>query len=344
MKAKICVLSIIMLLLPAFSTRSAENQKGKPVPVELASIKQETLTVHIKTVGKLMPDIEELSFKIKGRLSELIADTGDMVKRGQVLALLEKDDALDREKDRKLLLDQAKRKFERMNRLHEKEYISHDDFEDTMDAFQRAQIAYDQAVLDVERCTMTAPSDGKILHRYLDYLTTVDPGTPIFSFKSTDKPWIIKVNLADLQALTLETGCPAEVILSPYPGTSIRGTVSHIASRANPSDGLYEVEITIIPGENMVLKPGLLAHVDISRQGNEPFSIVPLSALLNLRGMSGHVFVADADRTHAIKKYVTIRHISETDAALEEDLSAYDCVVTHGNQEIEDMSLIAPIE
>ena len=323
-----------------FPVSAADSQTQKTARVSIAPIRKENPAMIIKTAGRLEPDIEELSFQIPGRLVELSVDTGDTVKKGQVLARLEMDDALNVEKNTAVILRQAERKFDHIKNLYAKKTISTDDFDDAQDALEQAKINHDQASLNVKRCILSAPCNGKILNRHLDYLTTVSPGMPIYSSQNTEKPWIVKTHIADQYAFSLDEGCPARVTFAPYPEKSLDGVITLVAQKANPSDGLYEIEITISPEAEMELKPGLLAEVEIIQKSTRVYSVVPFSALLNLRGMTGHVFVVDKGLKHAVKKNITVRSLSGEDATLEEDLSSHEYVITHGNQEIEDGDII----
>jgi membrane fusion protein, multidrug efflux system len=341
MKTILYPMIIFFMVSIAFPIYAEAAGAKNPARVTAAPVENENLVIEIKTVGRLAPDIAELSFKIPGRLVELNVDTGDTVKKGEILARLETDDAMDMQKNSKLLMEQAERKFNRIKNLHEKKSVTTDNFEDARDAYHQTKIANHQAKLNVKRCTLAAPCNGKVLKRHLDYMTSVTPGTTIYSFRNCEKPWIVKTNLADHQAFLLKEDSPARVTFSPYPKIPLEGRVTSIAQEANPGDGLYEVEITIIPEKDMLLKPGLLAKVDISRKSREAYSIVPLAALLNLRGMDGHLFVVDKDNNRAVKKEITVRSISGTRVALEEDLSAFEFVITHGNHQIDDAD---PIE
>ena len=323
MKAILYPMIVFFMVSTAFPVHAEDVDAKPPSRVTVAPVENENLVIEIKTVGRLAPDISELSFKIPGRLVELNVDTGDTVKKGEILARLETDDAIDMEKNSKLLMEQAQRKFYRIKNLHAQKTVTTDNFEDARDAYQQAKIAHHQAKLNVKRCTLTAPCSGKVLKRHLDYLTSVAPGISIYSFLNYEKPWIVKTNLADHHAFLLKKDSPARVTFSPYPRTPLEGKVTGIAQEANPSDGLYEVEITISPEKDMILKPGLLAQVEISRKSRETYSIVPLAALLNLREMAGHLFGVDKNNSRAVKKHITIRSIAGTPDALEEDLSEF---------------------
>ena len=315
-----------------------------PVHVTITPIKKEKLVLIIKTIGTLDPVVEELSFKINGRLKELLVDEGDQVKKNQIIARLERDDALNNQAQQEIALKQAQRKFDRIKKLFKAGSINKENYEEVMNQLEQVRIRLQQAKLNVERCTLQAPGNGKIIKKHLDYFTTVNPGEPIYCFQNSQQPWIVKANLTDRQIFSVKMGTPAEVSFDSYPGKIFTGRITHMALRANPVDGLYCVEITLTSVLKDQLIPGMVADVKIVRTTEKLFTVVPLASLLNLKGMEGYLFVASPDLKYAIKKSVRVNSIFKIYAALEDDLDVNQMVIVHGNQKLQDNNPIIIVQ
>ncbi|MBN2061458.1 MAG: efflux RND transporter periplasmic adaptor subunit [Deltaproteobacteria bacterium] len=315
-----------------------------PVHVTITPVKKEKLVLIIKTIGTLDPVVEELSFKINGRLKELLVDEGDHVKKNQIIARLELDDALSHQAQQEIALEQAQRKFYRLKKLYDAGSINKENYEDAMNQLEQIRISYSQAKLIVERCTLKAPGNGKIIKKHLEYFTSLNPGEPVYRFQNSQQPWIIKVNLTDQQIFSVSMGTPAEVSFHSLPGQIFQGQITQIALQANPSDGLYGVEVTLISGPKDQLIPGMVADVKIVQTSERAYTIVPLASLLNLKGMEGYLFLASHDLKYAIKKSVSVNSIFRNDAALENDLDLGQMVIVHGNQKLEDKNPIIVVQ
>lgn len=315
-----------------------------PVHVTVTPVKKENLVMIIKTIGTLDPVVEELSFKVSGRLKELLVDEGDHIKKNQIIARLELDDALNNQAQQEIALEQAQRKFDRLKKLYNGGSINKENYEDATNQQEQIRLCLSQARLNVERCTLKAPGNGKIIKKHMEYLTTVNPGQPVYCFQNSQQPWIIKVNLTDRQIFSVRMGTLAKVSFPSLPGQIFNGQITHTALQANPVDGLYGIELTLSSGPFDQLIPGMVADVEIVQSSEKVYTIVPLASLLNLKGMEGYLFIASPDLKYAIRKSIRVNSIFQNNAALEDDLDTHQMVIVHGNQKLEDKNPIIVVQ
>lgn len=307
--------------------------------VRVTPIKNEKVRFKVRTYGVLSPGVEEMSFQIPGRIQRFLVEEADRVAAGQVLVRLETKNAESVLNERELELSNARRSLVRMTTLFKERSIQESQLEDAQAAFDQIQIAYEQAQLNLSRCTLKAPSDGVILKQFIDSRTSVNPGQPIFVFRSDSEQWITKVELTDRNAFLMAKGARAQVSFAPYPNEIFEGEITKLAQVANPSDGLYTAEVTITTnGRELLL--GMVAEVDLIKETEETFAIVPFDALLDLRKNQGTIYLTSEDLTTAIEKKVTINNIEGDQVSLLEDLSAYTMVITRGQSVLEDQTPI----
>jgi hypothetical protein len=76
--------------------------------------------------------------------------------------------------------------------------------------------------------------------------------------------------------------------------------------------------------------------VDLIKNSDRPYSIVPFDALLDLRKIRGHVYLVDQAGAAAIEKAVTINSIDGHLVALVEDLSEFELVISQGHHGLRD--------
>ena len=308
--------------------------------VRVTAIKNEKVRFKVRTYGVLSPRVEEMSFQIPGRIERFLVDEADRVTAGQVLVELETKNAESVLDKRKLDLANARRSLDRMTTLFKERSIPESQLDDAQARFDQIQIAYDQAQLNLSWCTLKAPSDGIILKQFIDSRTSVNPGQPIFVFRSDSEQWVTKVDLTDKNAFLMTKGAGAEVTFAPYPNILFEGEITKLAKVANPSDGLYTAEVTIsTKGKELLL--GMVAEVDLVKETEETFAVVPFEALLDLRKNQGTIYLSSKDQTTAVEKKVTINNIEGDQVSLVEDLSAYTMVITRGQSVLEDQTAIA---
>lgn len=329
------------LFLPIliFTTSFATQAFGDAPAVKVTPIKNEVIEHRIRTFGVLAPNVEEISFQIPGRILRFDIEEGDRVKAGQQLAQLQTEDAEDGVDKARTQLDNSSRVLKRMQTLHERGSIQISQLEDAQAQFDQLQIAFDQATLNLARCYLVAPSDGILLKQHIDSRTSVSPGQPIFIFQSDDEPWVTKVDLTDRNALLMSEGATAEVTFAPYPNEIFAGVVSKVAQLANQKDGLYTAEVSIST-KGKELRPGMVAEVDLIKKSPNAFSVVPFDALIDLRRNKGKVYLVDPASGNAVEQNVTINNINNDRVAVEEDLRAFELVVSQGHHALRDGALI----
>jgi len=332
-----------MLLYAPLCSHWTLADPGTTSPIIAAAIERGPVTYQVSTYGTLSPKIEELSFKIGGRIARFEVEEGAEVAKGQLLAQLETQDAQDRLNKQTVELEQAQRSFQRMKTLHSKGSIQKSQLEDSAARLEQVRIAHDQAKLNLRRCSLRASSKGLILKEFLESRTTVGAGQPIFSFQSNSEAWTTKVDLTDRNAFALGEGARADIRFAPYPGVSFEGKLTKLARIANPGDALYTAEITISAGDYS-LRPGMVAEVDLYQTSDQNYSLVPFDALVDLRGRSGNIYVLNGSKSVVQQLPVTLVSVQGQQAALKEDLNAYSEVVIRGQQNLQDGSDVKVME
>jgi membrane fusion protein (multidrug efflux system) len=311
--------------------------------VKLAPIVTAPIRYHVSTFGVLAPSIEDLSFQIPGRIDRFLVDEGDLVIQGQILAQLQTTDALDQLSKQKVALDQAQRKLARIDKLHQEGSVQKSQLEDVQDDYEKTRIAHEQAELNLRRCYLRAPAGGVILKEFLDSRTTIAPGMPIFAFQSKDEAWVAEVDLTDRHTFNLQVGSQAVLRFAPYAGEEFLGTVSKLAGIANDSNGLFTAEITFATRDR-VLKPGMIAEVNLYQASADNYTTVPLDALVGLRSNRARIYVVAKGTSSVVEKTVVVKSVIDAEAALQDSLDDYEMVVVRGQSGLESGSVIVSLQ
>jgi len=170
-----------------------------------------------------------------------------------------------------------------------------------------AQGLVDEANLALKDTTLVAPSQGVVIKRLVEVGTLVGPGSPAFV-------------LADLNTLKAVFGAP-DVLLShlslgmqlglstdALPGVPLSGRVTSIASAADASSRVFDVEVTL-PNPNLRLKPGMIVTVQLPGKGQtSAVPVVPLSAIVRPKSsQDGYaVFVVEQEGGKAVSRAHTV--------------------------------------
>lgn len=282
-----------------------------------------TITVSELATGKIRnfsgivaaTDSSNMSFEVSGRVEEVLVDIGDHVKKGQVLAVLDKEpylldvDAAQAEfVSAEAGVVNAKEEFDRQERVYTQGAGAKsklDKAKYNLDA-AKSQLNYQKAKVnlakrDLGKTTLTSPYDGHIAWRSVDPHEEITVGQKVFAI---DAKGALEVGLAvpETTINRIHIGTVATVQFPTLPGHSIEGQISYIGSAAVKSNA-FPVKVGLV-GQTENISPGMTAEVSlVMKDDNKVVGYrVPIQAILPDKEVGqGYVFVYDP-KTATVKK------------------------------------------
>jgi membrane fusion protein, heavy metal efflux system len=282
-----------------------------PEQFPLAEATARPTTSELVVTGTVAPDIARnvpVVSLASGRVVDIHARLGDVVKKGQLLLTIRSDDVAGGFSDyRKAVADEvlARAQLERSNDLYQHGAIA-------MNDLQVAQDTEDKAKVDLETTeehlrllgndpkkpmgmvNIFAPVAGVITDQEVTNAAAVQAfNTPSpFTISDLSSVWIVcDVYENDLPNVRL--GDTAEITLNAYPGRTFKGRVSNIGAILDPSIRTAKVRIEVQnPG---IMRLGMFAKATFRGQTTEMHTVVPASAVLHMHDRD-FVFVPAPNR------------------------------------------------
>jgi membrane fusion protein, multidrug efflux system len=298
-------------------------------PVASASIAHQT-----RAVGVLAPrDEVRLAFKVGGIVERVHVDAGDTVRAGQLLAELkgaEVDAAVAQAYEG---AEKARRDLERGQRLRIDEVATEEQVENLTTAYNVARANLRTARFNAQYARIEAPADGVVFERLVEGGELVQPGQPVVVFGATGPGWVVRVGLADRDAVRIEPGTNADVTFDAYPGRIFPGKVTRVGAAADRHTGTFEIEVEVLPDGARFVR-GLVAKVamplaqlpDVA----DDATVVPVSALVEADGPQAIVYVMDRRHNVARRKAVTLGPILGEQVVVTAGLVVGESVITDG--------------
>lgn len=322
-------------------TTSDEAPGSTPVRVALATAGPATPTIRSHGLIANRNEIR-LAFKIGGIVRELAVEEGTQVRRGQKLAVLERAEIDAQVEQARQEHEKAHRDLNRGKRLHADQVISLEQLQDLRTRAAMAAAALEAARFNRTHAEIVAPRNGTILRKFAEEREMVSAGTPVLVLGTHDDGYVVTAGLADREIVQVRHGDAAQIRLDALPDAVLTGAVTQIASAAEPSGGLFRIEVSLAPSE-LPLRSGMVARLAIvpsSAYAGERIYI-PIGAIIEGRGNDAHVFVLEPDtkdtaNAQARRREVRIAFIEGEHVALAEGLSAGEQVITDGAAYLED--------
>ena len=310
--SKVWILVAIVVVLAVVAFLLSGNKKKEQVQFNTAEVAPANIVNTVSATGTIEPVTSvTVGTQVSGIVSKLYVDYNSVVKKGQVIAELDKSNLTSELNSAKASLEQSKASlasaesslsyqtanFRRNKALYQKGLISGNDYESARLSYQTAlanvssardQVASAQeqvkkAQTNLSYATITSPIDGIVLSK------SVEEGQTVAASFSTPTLFTIAKDLTNMQVVAdvdeadignVKVGERVTFTVDAYPDNTFSGTVKQVRQEATTTNNVvtYSVVITA-PNADLKLKPGLTATVTIYTQENKGVLSVPSKAL-----------------------------------------------------------------
>ncbi len=316
------------------------------IPVRVVEVTREDVTETLDLTGTARPWEEfQIAPEVSGRLSAIHAEEGQWVRRGELLAELDRDKRLIELESRQaslarynVELEFARKRLARGRALLQKGAISEAEVDTLEQAVQVAEtivrtgeISIDSILEELEDTRILAPADSRVSRRHVSLGEMVNSSERLFTLILVD-PLKVVTELPEPYLHRIRPGQKAQLVFEAVSDEVLTGTVHLIQAVANPQSGAFPTEIRL-SNVRKRLQPGMVARVHLAGSTLRDALLIPLDALVDLDGRS---FVYRVEKGIALKVPVRIERRVGWRAAVEGALEPGDRVVTGGNQNLTD--------
>ncbi len=266
-----------------------------------------------------------------GRITALHVDEGDRVEEGD--ALLQIDDrswqaALDRAA---VQAADAQRDLERLRELRATGAVSGSELDAMESRARLAAIAHDEARIQHERCSPVAPLAGMVDRRMVSVGEHVQPGQPVFRIVDADRVKI-RFHVPERDIGVVHAGESHRFRLDATADRVFTGTVHVAAQAAEPGGHAFRVELAAENSDG-VLRPGMIAQVELLRGILDDSIMLPIEAVVPLKG---ETVVYTVDDGRAVRRLVRIGGFLDTEVIIRAGIAPGDAVIVDGNRAVVD--------
>jgi len=240
--------------------------------------------------------------KIPGYVKTMLVDKGAQVKKGQLLAVIESPELDHQVNDAKATYEINAITDRRYQALVRNQVVPQETADQTHAAMLESRASWMSLRAQQAYERITSPYDGVITERNVDPGALIGATTaqasstqPIFSM-ATLRPVRVYLQMAQNDAAFINDGDPAVVTITQLPRKQFTGTVTRHPSALAAGTRTMLVEVDL-PNDDLLLLPGMYAHVKISLTGNSSAPLVPDEALI-FNGDKTFVPIVNANRIH----------------------------------------------
>lgn len=222
--------------------------------------------------------------QVSGIVNKLYVDYNSQVKKGQVIAELDKTNLLSELNTAKANMASAQSQLnyqsanmKRYQTLYQKGLVSADDYENALLTYRQAKEQVATSKEQVQRAqtnlgyaTITSPIDGTVISK------SVEEGQTVAASFNTPELFTIAKDLTNMQVVAdvdeadigaVKEGDRVTFTVDAYPDDTFEGTVKQVRLQATTTNNVVTYEVVIsAQNADLKLKPGLTANVTIYTQ------------------------------------------------------------------------------
>lgn len=273
-----------------------------------------------------------LSFASIGTVARVLVSEGDIVRRGQVLAMLDTSSLrsmLDMALATERQAEDAYRRLEPMFRNSTLPEIKLIEAESNL-ARARASVALTRK--NLADAALRAPVSGVVGRRAMDPGMSAMPNATSITIVRIETVHA-RVAVSEREIPSLRTGMPARVCIAALGDDMHEGSIAEIGVVADPVAHAYPVKIALRnPGAR--IKPGMICDVHLPTATASQGVAIPVEAMLVDESGRTYVFVADHDTAH--RRDVVQTGFAAQGIVIGEGLSPDDLVVVAGRHKLTD--------
>ena len=258
------------------------GKKEEEVTFETAKAERQNIHTTITATGTIEPVTSvTVGTQVSGIVSKLYVDYNSVVKKGQIIAELDRTNLTSELNRAKAELTSAEStlsyetaNFKRYQTLFDKGLVSANDYESAKLSYEKARQTVNSARESVQKAqtnlgyaTITSPIDGVVLSK------SVEEGQTVAASFNTPELFNIAQDLTDMRVIAdideadiggVKEGQRVTFTVDAFPDDKFEGQVTQVRQEATTTSNVVTYEVVVsAPNKDLKLKPGLTANITI---------------------------------------------------------------------------------
>ena len=291
-------IAVVAVIIIVGIVKCSGGKKEEKISFDTAKVMKTNIQTSITATGTIEPVTSvTVGTQVSGIVSHLYVDYNSVVKKGQVIAELDRTNLISELNTAKANLSSAQSSlnyqlsnYNRYKELHEKGLVSADEFESARLQYLQAKEQVNTSKESVQKAqtnlgyaTITSPIDGVILSK------SVEEGQTVAASFNTPELFVIAQDLTNMRVIAdideadiggVKEGQRVSFTVDAFPDDHFEGKVTQVRQQATTESNVVTYEVVIsAPNKDLKLKPGLTANVTIYTLEKNDVLAAPAKAL-----------------------------------------------------------------
>ena len=298
--------AVVLIVIVAWMLSG--GKKEQKTEFQTAKVERQDIHTSITATGTIEPVTSvTVGTQVSGIVSKLYVDYNSVVKKGQIIAELDKTNLISELNTAKAnqasaqsTLNYEQANYNRYKTLYDKGLVSADEYESARLSYDKARQqaatsreSVQKAQTNLGYATITSPIDGVVLSK------SVEEGQTVAASFNTPELFTIAQDLTDMRVIAdideadiggVLEGQRVTFTVDAFPEDQFQGHVTQVRQQATTESNVVTYEVVIsAPNNDLKLKPGLTANVtiftleknDVLAVQSKALRFMPVEALLS---------------------------------------------------------------
>lgn len=335
--------AILIAILTGCSPKQNQEKtlEEKSVAVTVSEVKSERMEINFRYSGTIeASQTIPLTFQTTGTVEKVLVDAGDAVKKGQLLAAIDKSNSQSMYEITLSKYQQAKDAYNRLKTVHDQGSLSEIKWVEMETGLEQAKSSLALSKSNLDKCNMRAPLDGIIGKR------NIEPG--MSSIGITASPFelveistvFVKISVPENEIGKIKKGIKASFVVSALNNKVFEGLITNLSPVADVFSRTYEAKISV-RNANLELKPGMVCDVVLNLKTEKEMLLIPYQSIGKDKEGNAFVYTVDPQTNRVKKQIIQTGSYNGDNVEILTGLTSGNLIVKEGKEKLTDNSLIS---
>lgn len=318
-----------------------ETLGSKTIKVSIDTVKSEFINSNLRYSGSIEAfQTVPLNFQTVGKVEKVLVEAGDAVKKGQLLATIEKTDLQNLRDISKAKYQQAKDAYDRLKKVHDEGSLPEIKWVEMETNLEQAKLSLELSENSLDKCNLRSPANSIVGRRNIEPgMTTLSIGSAPIELVDIDKVYV-KISVPENEIGKIKKGLKSQFTVSALNNLQFEGNVTNVSPVADVFARTYEAKI-LVNNPNHSLKPGMVCDVTLDIKSEKELTLIPYQGVSTDSKGLAFVYMVDADGSRATKQPVTLGNYYGKMIEVTSGLAPSQAIVCEGKEKLSDNSLIS---
>lgn len=285
-KKKVLIIIVLVLLVAAAAVWGLSSGKEQALPVTTSTVEimdiEQVVTIKGTIKGSQSADV---ATTLNYEIASILVQEGDVVKKDQILAVLNADELKDDYQKATTALNESKFRYEAAKRLYDEGAISKEEYFRAENAYKNDKITVNSLNV-ADKVNIKSPIAGTVTRVNVNigrYANDTENNAPMFVVEDLQK-LKMDVGISEYDISKIQVGQKVTITAEVLGNASVKGIVSRISPTGEQKDATSkEMVIPVqidVNNEDSKLIAGVTAKAEIEIEKKDNVLSVPIDAIL----------------------------------------------------------------